>query len=96
MAKKTNNILEKLDLKIDEEKIALINFYLKEEGDNSLDISAELSQVINDHIEKLYKRKVPKSVRHYIENKDKEDNENEHRAESSPVSVSNDDSSSQN
>ena len=75
MAKKTGSILDKLELNIDEEKISFINFYLKEDGD-TLDLAAELSAVINNHIDKLYKKKVPKSVRHYIENK--EDSDGQH------------------
>ena len=77
MAKKTGSILDKLELNIDEEKISLINFYIKEDGD-TLYLEAELSAVINNHIDKLYKKKVPKSVRHYIENKDKEDSDGQH------------------
>lgn len=59
MAKKTGSILDKLELNVDEEKISLINFYIKEDGD-TLDLAAELSAVINNHIDKLYKKESPK------------------------------------
>ncbi len=77
MAKK-NNFLEKLDLQIDEEKISIIEFYLRENKE-TIDISAEISALINRYIDKLYIKKVPRSVRHFIDNKDKEvkSNENE-------------------
>lgn len=75
MAKK-NNFLEKLDLQIDEEKISIIEFYLRENKE-TIDISAEISALINSYIDKLYIKKVPRSVRHFIDNKDKEVKRNE-------------------
>lgn len=60
-------------LNIDESKIKLIKFYCAEKGEQ-IDIEKEISEIVNKRIDILYRRNVPKVVRHYIENKDKINN----------------------
>lgn len=69
MAKK-NNIF---DLQINEEKVKLLKFYLALKGEE-MNIDEILSKCINDAIDKLYNKHVPKDVRFLIEHKKELDN----------------------
>ncbi|MBO5454509.1 MAG: hypothetical protein J6A69_11220 [Clostridia bacterium] len=58
------------NLSIDEEKLKLIKFYCAERGETT-EIEKDIAAIINNRIDTLYKKKVPKDVRHFLENKDK-------------------------
>lgn len=68
---KKNDFLE--NLSIDEEKLKLIKFYCSEKGE-TLEIEKDIANIINNRIDTLYKKKVPKDVRHFLENKEKINN----------------------
>ena len=68
---KKNDILENLN--IDEEKLKLIKYYCAEKGE-ALELEKDLADIINKRIDNLYNKKVPKDVRHFLENQDKINN----------------------
>jgi hypothetical protein len=68
---KKNDFAESIT--VDEEKLKLIKFYCAEKGE-TVDIEKDISELVQKYIDRLYNRKVPKVVRHYLANKDRINN----------------------